>query len=95
MRYFLILALALAISAISSTDAAAEPEVYMVDISPDTIDNQQDEEVSFSSDCSVCNGEGLTYFYWNSSIDGVLAQGSDSHNAVSYTHLTLPTNREV
>ena len=82
MRYFLILALALAISAISSTDAAAEPEVYMVDISPDTIDNQQDEEVSFSSDCSVCNGEGLTYFYWISSIDGVLAQGSDSHNVM-------------
>ena len=82
MRYFLFLALALAISAISSTDAAAEPEVYMVDISPDTIDNQQDEEVSFSSDCSVCNGEGLTYFYWNSSIDGVLAQGSDSHNVM-------------
>ena len=54
----------------------------MVDISPDTIDNQQDEEVSFSSDCSVCNGEGLTYFYWNSSIDGVLAQGSDSHNVM-------------
>ena len=82
MRYFLILALALAISAILSTDVAAEPEVYMVDISPDTIDNQQDEEVSFSSDCSVCNGEGLTYFYWNSSIDGVLAQGSDSHNVM-------------
>ncbi len=82
MRYFLFLALALAISAISSTDAAAEPEVYMVDISPDTVDNQQDEEVSFSSDCSVCNGEGLTYFYWNSSIDGVLAQGSDSHNVM-------------
>ena len=77
MRYFLILALALAISAIVSTDAAAEPEVYMVDISPDTVDNQQDEEVSFSSDCSVCNGEGMTYFYWNSSIDGVLDEGSD------------------
>ena len=80
MRYFLILALALAISAIVSTDAAAEPEVYMVDISPDTVDNQQDEEVSFSADCSVCNGEGMTYFYWNSSIDGVLDEGSDSHN---------------
>ena len=68
MRYFLILSSRLAISAISSTDAAAEPEVYMVDISPDTIDNQQDEEVSFSSDCSVCNGEGnnlflLEFFY--------------------------------
>ena len=80
MRYFLILALALAISAIVSSDAAAEPEVYMVDITPDTVDNQQDEEVSFSSDCSVCNGEGMTYFYWNSSIDGVLAQGSDNQN---------------
>lgn len=82
MRYFLILALALAISAIASTDAAAEPEVYMVDISPDTVDNQQDEEVSFSSDCSVCNGEGMTYFYWNSSVDGILEQGSDSHNVM-------------
>ena len=71
MRYLLILAFALAISAIVSTDAAAEPEVYMVDVSPDTVDNQQDEEVSFSSDCSVCNGEGMTYFYWNSSADGV------------------------
>jgi len=80
MRYFLILALALAISAIISSDAVAEPEVYMVDITPDTVDNQQDEEVSFSSDCSVCNGEGMTYFYWNSSIDGVLAQGSDNQN---------------
>ena len=82
MRYLLILAFALAISAIVSTDAAAEPEVYMVDVSPDTVDNQQDEEVSFSSDCSVCNGEGMTYFYWNSSIDGVLDEGSDSHNVM-------------
>ena len=60
MRYFLILALALAISAIVSTDAAAEPEVYMIDINPSTIDNQVDEEVSFTSDCSVCNEDGLT-----------------------------------
>ena len=82
MRNLLILAFALAISAIVSTDAAAEPEVYMVDVSPDTVDNQQDEEVSFSSDCSVCNGEGMTYFYWNSSIDGVLDEGSDSHNVM-------------
>lgn len=82
MRYFLILALALAISAIVSTDAAAEPEVYMIDINPSTIDNQVDEEVSFTSDCSVCNEDGLTYFYWNSSIDGVLASGSENHNTV-------------
>ena len=94
MRYFLILALALAISAIVSTDAAAEPEVYMVDISPDTVDNQQDEEVSFSSDCSVCNGEGMTYFYWNSSIDGVLDEGSDSHN-VMLSSATLSTGEHT
>ena len=94
MRYFLILALALAISAIVSTDAAAEPEVYMVDISPDTVDNQQDEEVSFSSDCSVCNGEGMTYFYWNSSVDGVLDEGSDSHN-VMLSSATLSTGEHT
>ena len=82
MRYLLILALALAISALVSTDASAEPEVYMVEIAPDTVDNQQQEDVSFNADCSVCNGEGLTYYYWNSSIDGVLASGSEEHNAV-------------
>ena len=82
MRYFLILALALVISALVSSDATAEPEVYMVERAPDTVDNQQEEDVSFNSDCSVCNGEGLTYFYWNSSIDGVLASGSEGHNVV-------------
>lgn len=82
MRYFLILALALVISALVSSDATAEPEVYMVELAPDTVDNQQEEDVSFNSDCSVCNGEGLTYFYWNSSIDGVLASGSEGHNVV-------------
>ena len=82
MRYLLILALALAISALVSTDAAAEPEVYMVEIAPETVDNQQQEDVSFNADCSVCNGEGLTYYYWNSSIDGVLTSGSEEHNAV-------------
>ena len=82
MRYFLILALALVISALVSSDATAEPEVYMVEITPDTVDNQQEEDVSFNSDCSVCNGEGLTYFYWNSSIDGVLASGSEGHNVI-------------
>ncbi|OIR22666.1 MAG: hypothetical protein BEU02_00215 [Marine Group III euryarchaeote CG-Epi5] len=82
MRYFLILALALVISALVSSDATAEPEVYMVELAPDTVDNQQEEDISFNSDCSVCNGEGLTYFYWNSSIDGVLASGSEGHNVV-------------
>ena len=80
MRYFLILAFALVVSALVSNEAVAEPEVYMVEITPNTVDNQQDEDVSFSSDCSVCNGEGMTYFYWNSSIDGVLASGSENHN---------------
>jgi len=82
MRYLLFLALALAISALVSTDAAAEPEVYMVELTPDTVDNQQEEDVSFNADCSVCNGEGLTYFYWNSSLDGILASGSDDHNVM-------------
>ena len=82
MRYFLILAFALVVSALVSNEAAAEPVVYVVEIAPDTVDNQQDEEVSFSSDCSVCNGEGMTYFYWNSSIDGVLASGSENHNVM-------------
>jgi len=82
MRYLLFLALALAISALVSTDAAAEPEVYMVELTPDTVDNQQEEDVSFNADCSVCNGEGLTYFYWNSSLDGVLASGSEDHNVM-------------
>ena len=63
MRYFLILAFALVVSALVSNEAVAEPEVYMVEITPNTVDNQQDEDVSFSSDCSVCNGEGMTYFY--------------------------------
>ena len=89
MRYLLILALALAISALISTEASAEPEVYMVEVTPDTVDNQQQEDVNFNADCTVCNGEGLTYFYWNSSIDGVLASGSDNHNVmVSSTELS-------
>ena len=82
MRYFLILALVFVISALVSTDASAEPEVYMVELVPEAVDNQQEEDVSFNVDCSVCNGEGLTYFYWNSSIDGVLASGSQDPNAM-------------
>ena len=85
MRYFLILALAFVISALVSPDATAEPEVYMVDITPESVDNQQDEEISFNVDCSVCNGEGLTYFYWNSSIDGVLASGSQDPNVMLFS----------
>ena len=42
MRYFLILAFALVVSALVSNEAVAEPEVYMVEITPNTVDNQQD-----------------------------------------------------
>ena len=94
MRYLLILALALLTLAIGSSDAAAEPEVYMVDISPETVDNQQDEEVFLSADCSVCNGDGMTYFHWNSSIDGALAQGTDNHNVMLYSS-TLSTGEHT
>ncbi|SVC04382.1 uncharacterized protein METZ01_LOCUS257236, partial [marine metagenome] len=80
MRYLLILAFALVTSVLISANSAAEPpEVYMVDITPEAVDNQQDEEVSFNTECSVCNGEGYEYFYWNSSIDGILAEGSQGH----------------
>ena len=49
MRYFLIIAFALVVSALVSNEAAAEPVVYVVEIAPDTVDNQQDEE-------GTCNG---------------------------------------
>jgi len=96
MRYFLILAFALVISALISADVSAEPEVYMVEVSPDTVDNEEPgEDVALNADCSVCNGEGLTYFYWNSSIDGVLSEGSSSHNKVLSSTLFSVGNHTV
>ena len=91
MRYLLILALALVTSVLISANSAAEPpEVYMVDITPEAVDNQQDEDVSFNTECSVCNGEGYEYFYWNSSIDGILAEGSQGHTfAMSSTGFSV------
>ena len=52
-----------------------EPEVLMVSITPSDVDNQQEEEVTIEGDCNVCNEEQLSYFYWNSSISGVLHEG--------------------
>ena len=80
MRYLLILAFALVTSVLISDNSAADPpEVYMVDINPEAVDNQQDEDVSFNTECSVCNEDAYEYFFWNSSIDGVLAEGSQGH----------------
>ena len=53
-----------------------EPEVLMVSITPSDVDNQQEEEVTIEGDCNVCNEEQLSYFYWNSSISGVLHEGT-------------------
>ena len=82
MRYFIILAFMLVVSVFLSADVDAEPQVTLVLVDPDTIDNQQEEDVSFNAECSVCDGEGLTFFYWNSSLDGVLSQGTEEHNIV-------------
>ena len=82
MRYFIILAFMLVVLVFLSTDVKAEPQVSLVIVDPDTIDNQQEEDVYFNAECSVCDGEGLTYFYWNSSLDGVLSQGTENHNIV-------------
>lgn len=76
MRFLLIFALLLALSFAISDDASAEPVVFMVAINPSTIDNQVDEQVNFEADCDVCNEEQLEYFYWNSSVDSVLMEGS-------------------
>ena len=68
MRYLLILAFALVTSVLISDNSAADPpEVYMVDINPEAVDNQQDEDVSFNTECSVCNEDAYEYFFWNSS----------------------------
>ena len=82
MRYFIFLAFMLVVSVFLSTDVTAEPQVNLVLVNPDTIDNQQEQDVSFDAECSVCDGEGLTYFYWNSSLDGVLSQGTEDHNII-------------
>ncbi|MFL2941910.1 MAG: PKD domain-containing protein [Candidatus Poseidoniales archaeon] len=76
MRSYVIFAFAFAISLAVMTNASAEPDVYMVQVDPSQVDNQVDEQVDFQGDCSICqNEEDLSYFYWNSSIDGILKEG--------------------
>ena len=65
------------ISIVFLSSVEGEPEVLMVSINPSDVDNQQEEEITFEGDCNVCNEEQLSYFYWNSSISGVLREGSN------------------
>ena len=75
MRFYVIFAFAFAISLAVMANASAEPDVYMVQVDPSQVDNQVDEQVEFQGDCSICQGEeDLSYFYWNSSIDGILKE---------------------
>ena len=77
MRYLLTVAFLLALSLSLNEDTSAEPEVFMVSIDPPNVDNQEDQTVTFEADCSICNEEELDHFYWRSSIDDVIAEGSD------------------
>ena len=77
MRYLLTFAFLLALTLFLNEDTSAEPEVFMVSIDPVNVDNQQDQTVTFEGDCSICNEEELDHFYWRSSIDGVIEEGSD------------------
>jgi len=69
-----------AVTIVFLSNVEGEPEVLMVDINPDNVDNQQDEEINFDGDCNICNEQELSYFYWNSSIDGILHEGSNPMN---------------
>ena len=80
MRLELIFGILFVASIAILVPASAETEVLMVNINPDNVDNRIDEEVNFDADCTVCNEEQLEYYYWNSSIDGVLTSGSDFLN---------------
>ena len=77
MRYLLTFAFLLALSLLLNENTSAEPEVFMVSVDPPNVDNQEDQTVSFEADCSICNEEELDHFYWRSSIDDVIAEGSD------------------
>ena len=48
--FFLLLCV---ISVAFLSNAEGEPEVFMTTINPNSVDNQQDEEVSFEADCSI------------------------------------------
>ena len=76
MRFHVIFAFAFAISLAFMANASAEPDVTAVQVNPSQVDNQVDEQVDFQGDCSICqNDEDFSYFYWNSSIDGILKEG--------------------
>ena len=80
MRVQLFLVFLFAVSIAVLSNVSAEPEILMMDVNPENVDNQQDEEISFDGDCNICNEEELAYFYWNSSIAGVLNEGSSPTN---------------
>ncbi len=68
------------ISIVFLSAAEGEPEVMMVNVNPSNVDNQQDEEVHFEGDCNICNEDELAYFYWNSSISGIIHEGTGPAN---------------
>ena len=74
-QVFFLLVCVISIAFLSN--AEGEPEVFMTTINPNSVDNQQDEEISFEGDCNICTEDELGYFYWNSSIEGVLHEGSN------------------
>ncbi len=76
MRIQLIFVFLFAVSIAVLSNVNGEPEILMVNVNPENVDNQQDEEISFDGDCNICNEDELAYFYWNSSISGVLNEGS-------------------
>ena len=80
MRVQLIFVFLFAVSIAVLSNVSGEPEILMIIVDPENVDNQQDEEVSFDGDCNICNEEELAFFYWNSSIDGVLSEGSSPAN---------------
>ena len=82
MRFELIFGIMFVVSVLFLTQVSAEPEVIMVSVSPGSVDNQVEQEVNFDGDCTVCNDQ-LEYFFWNSSIDGILAADSD-HMKLSF-----------
>ena len=92
MRIQLIFVFLFAVSIAVLSNVSGEPELLMVSVNPENVDNQQDEEISFDGDCNICNEDELAYFYWNSSIAGVLNEGSSPSNinfvAVSSSFVT-------
>lgn len=78
VQLFFVFLFALSIAVLSNV--SGEPEILMVSVNPENVDNQQDEEISFDGDCNICNEEELAYFYWNSSRGGVLNEGSSPAN---------------